>query len=296
MPAYGREPETNGRRRDVIFAAVVLLMALLTSYVSDASQERIAASLQVSVLRPFIATQERLVNARHRASRVEDLTARLDSLSALVSTQSALADENRTLRDMLALSERAGQAYLPATVLRPGTPGSESMFLVDVGSNDGVEPGAPVVSPNGLVGRIREVRPESAVGMDWSHPDFRASAMLVDGSVYGIVENRRGRFREEDRLVLNGMAYNEVVASGMAVVTSGLSGVLPRGIPIGRIETLEATLGTWNKSYWLEPMVVPGSVTHALVLTRETGDDVSRVWPPDSLITREEAVIRDPGP
>jgi hypothetical protein len=56
------------------------------------------------------------------------------------------------------------------------------MFIVDVGGEDGVRVGSPVVSPRGLVGVIREVRATNAVGMDWAHPEFRASAMLADGS------------------------------------------------------------------------------------------------------------------
>jgi rod shape-determining protein MreC len=158
-----------------------------------------------------------------------------------------------------------------------------------------VSPGAPVVSPHGLVGVIREVRGTSSVGMDWSHPDFRASAMMVDGTTYGLVENRRGRFREEDRLVLNGIAYNQRVSAGVAVVTSGLGGVLPRGIPIGRVDGLADAEGGWRKSYFLRPMVEPGSATHVLVLTGEGGDDISDVWASDSLVTREEDIARGPG-
>ena len=36
--------------------------------------------------------------------------------------------------------------------------------------------------------------------IDWTNPDFRASAMTADGRAYGIVEPRRGRFREEPGL------------------------------------------------------------------------------------------------
>ena len=294
MPAYGNEPETNGRRRDVTVAGIVLLFALSTSYLSEPSQQGVAAFLQVTVLRPFIGTQQRLAEARRRASQVDALTAELDSLSAIVSTNSALIDENQTLRTLLGLAERAGQGYLPATVLRPGTPGSESMFLVDVGFDEGVRRGAPVVSTAGLIGVIREVRTSSAVGMDWSHPEFRASAMLVDGTTYGLVENRRGRFREEDRLVLNGIAYNQRIVTGLAVLTSGLGGIFPRGIPVGRVAGLADSEGSWRKSYYLQPMVEPGAATHVLVLTRGEGADVSTVWPSDSLLTREEAVAREP--
>jgi rod shape-determining protein MreC len=139
------------------------------------------------------------------------------------------------------------------------------MFLVSAGARDGVVEGAPVVDRNGLVGVIREVRPGTAVGMDWTHPDFRASAMVTDGSSYGIVENRRGAFREEDRLVLTGGAYHETVEAGTLILTSGLGGVYPRGIPIGEVDGVAEVQDQWRKSYWLRPRVEPASVTHALV-------------------------------
>lgn len=280
---YGTEPEANGRGRDLGVAGVVLLLALSTSFLAERSQQRIAAALQVTVLRPFIATQERLEAARIGAAQADSLMALVDSLSSRLSTQSTLVDENRTLRSLLQIAERAGPSYLPATVLRPGTPGSESMFLVDVGAEDGIAQGSPVVSPHGLVGVVREVRQRNSVGMDWSHPDFRASAMLADGSVYGLVESRPGSFREDARLVLNGIPFNEDVAPGSLVVTSNLGGVFPRGIPIGHVDTLEQAEGTWRKSYWLEPLVRPGAATHVLVLEDGVADDVTEIWAADSL-------------
>ncbi len=276
------------------FAAVVFLVALTSTYLPEGSQQQIAVTLRASVLRPFIATQESLNDARRRAGDVDVLTARLDSLSAIFSTQSAVMDENRTLRAMLGLVERGGPRFVPATVLRPGTAGSESMFIVDVGTADGVPQGAPVVGPFGLVGVIRELGVETSVGMDWNHPDFRVSAMLVDGTMYGIVEPRRGRFREEDRLILNGTAYVDV-RPGTEVVTSGLGAFFPRGIPVGKVDRLLETEGSWRKSFWIEPMVEPGSVTHVLVLTDGSEGDISGAWPIDSLVTREEAGAGDPG-
>lgn len=283
MPSYGNDSEPSTGARDLVVALVVLVVAFSTSFLSEPTQQGIARALQVSVLRPFISTQERLESARVGAVQADSLQALIDSLSSALSTQSALVDENRTLRALLEIAERAGPSYLPATVLRPGTPGSESMFFVELGSRDGIAQGAPVVSPEGLVGRISEVRRVNAVGIDWTHPDFRASAMLADGSVYGLVENRPGRFREEDRLLLNGIPYNEEVAEGALVVTSGLGGVFPRGIPIGRIQALADEEGEWRKSYWLSPMVHPGGATHVLVLRGDAGADITEVWAADSV-------------
>lgn len=294
-PSFGGDSEGNGKRRDVTFAVVVLLLALTTPYLGPQRQQRVSSTIQSTVLRPFIAMQRVTADARRRASEVDALTVRLDSLTALVSTQAALRDENRTLRELLGLAERTPHRWMPASVLRPGTPGSQSMFIVDVGGEDGVPVGAPVIGPHGLVGEIRDVRAQTSVGMDWSHPDFRVSAMLAEGTVQGIVEPRKGSgFEANDRLVLNGTAYHADVGPGMVVVTSGLGGVYPRGIPIGKIESLLEAEGSWRKSFWLEPMVEPGSVTHVLVLTEGGEGDLSDVWPTDSILTREEAIRRDP--
>ena len=101
--------------------------------------------------------------------------------------------------------------------------------------------------------------------------------------MFGFVENRRGAFREVDRLVLDGTAYNEEALPGTRGLTSGLSGVYPRGIPVGVIAEVEETQGEWRKSYWLRPMVEPGQITHVLIATRGAGDDISALWSADSV-------------
>lgn len=289
MVAYVPELQGTRRNHQIRFAFAVVLISIASFYLPQTIQQRIALSVRATVLRPFIATQESFASARLRSSQIEGLLSDLDSLTAITSTQSALADENRTLRDLLGLVERVGPTYLSASVLRPGTAGSESMFLVDVGYDDGVRTGAPVVGPFGLLGQIRDVQPGIAVGIDWTHPDFRASAMLADGRAFGIVENVRGIFREQDQLMLNGTAYNEAVSEGMLVTTSGLGGVFPRGIPIGRIEGIAEEQGSWRKSYWLQPNFEPGAATHVLVAVGNSPDDVAEMWTDPSEAESEDA-------
>jgi rod shape-determining protein MreC len=283
VPANGPERETNAGRQPGMLAVTFVILALSLSYLPATAQQRIARTMRATVLRPFLVTQARLASARMNARDVEELMVQMDSMTAVLSTQAALSDENRALRRLLDLAERAGPTFLPATVLRAGTAGSESMFLVAVGSVQGVYEGAPVVTRNGLVGVIREVQKEISRGMDWTHPDFAASAMLEDGTMFGFVDNRRGAFREVDRLVLDGTAYNEEALPGTRVLTSGLSGVYPRGIPVGVIDEVEETQGEWRKSYWLRPMVEPGQVTHVLIGTRGSGGDISALWSADSV-------------
>lgn len=285
MSQYAPEPESNGRGRDLLIAGVILALAFSAMFVSTERQEQISNGLQVTVLRPFLGIQQRLATSRLRATQVDSMLVLVDSLSAMLSTHAAVVEENQTLRELLILGERAGARYVPANVLRPGTPGSASMFIVSVGAEDGVTVGSPVIGPFGLVGVIRAVRRQDAVGMDWTHSDFRVSAMLADGSAYGLVQNESGTFLEEDQLILNGIPFNHDVAPGTMVVTSELGGRFPRGIPIGRVRELAGTEGSWRSSYYLDAMVHPGAATHVLVLTGGADEDVTDVWPADSVLS-----------
>jgi rod shape-determining protein MreC len=268
MGSYTVSPEESRGRRDVAVAAAFFVLALVGFYLPPAAQDQVAGAVRASALRPFLATQEALADARLRAEDALRLQAQLDSLTFLVVSQATLAEENQRLRGLLDLRERFPGVFVPANAIRPGTAGTESMFLLDVGSEDGVAVGDPVLMRNGrigLVGRIRAVRGSTAVGVDWSHPDFRVSAMTADGKVFGIVEPRRGEFREAHRLLLNGIPYYEHLDSGTVVTTSGLGGGIPRGIPIGEVLDLAEEERSWRRAYWLRPVVETGSVTHVLV-------------------------------
>lgn len=288
MATFSESSDETRGRRDLTGAGVFILLALVVFYLPQGFQGQLAAGFRATLLRPFLSTQEFLAQARLRAEDAGLLQDRLDSLAARVTTQAPLVEENRRLQGLLDLKERAPNTFLPGSVIRPGTPGSESMFLLDVGSEQGVRPGDPVIMREGrigLVGMVQQVRGSSAIGVDWSHPDFRASASSADGSVFGMVQAWRGLFREEDRLVLDGTPYYERLEEGTTVVTSGLGGIFPRGIPIGTVESVRHEEGSWRRSYWLRPLVQTGSVTHVLVilsdghvdelmeLFREPGDD-----------------------
>jgi hypothetical protein len=121
------------------------------------------------------------------------------------------------------------------------------------------------------------VGPRTSLAMDWTHPDFRVSVMTLDGEHYGIVEPRAGAFREEDRLLLNGIPFHTPLEEGAEVVTSGRGTVYPRGVRIGTVLSLAEAEAGWRRAYWIEPAVRPASVTHALVITGEEGRPVSEL-------------------
>jgi rod shape-determining protein MreC len=275
----------KGRRRDLAIAAGVLLIALAVFLLPGVVQRPLRQVLRGSVLRPFIAGQELVAEKREQRLDVTTLSAQRDSLMALVSAQASLAEENRSLRELLGVRQRAGSAFVPAEVLRAGVPGAESTFLLSVGSADGVQAGSPVIAAGGLVGVVKDVGAHTAQAIDWTHPDFRASAMSADGSAYGIVEARRGAFRENDMLSLTGAPFHSEIPAGTRIVTTGRG-----GIPIGTVVGIEEADTGWRKSYLLGPAVRPEAVSHVLVGVLRAGGmgaDVSALWqvaaPPDTV-------------
>jgi rod shape-determining protein MreC len=279
----------RGRRREAAVGVGLLVLALLLFFLPGAYQTPVRQAVRGTLLRPFLALQGSVAERRSRSVSVGELRAERDSLAAIVAAQTTLAEENQRLRALLGLKARAEQSFRPAEVLRLGVPGSESSFLLSIGSADGVVVGSPVLSADGLLGVVWEVDRHSAHAIDWTHPDFRASAMSADGAVYGLVEPRRGEFREEDQLALTGAPFHSDIKAGTRVVTSGRGGVFPRGIPLGVVVGIEEADTGWRKSYLLRPAVRPEAVFHVLVGVRKDqggGGDLTPLWhinaPPDT--------------
>ena len=295
MPPYAPpEPEGEGGRRDLIVAVAVILVAFATTFLGDSTQEAIASRVRGTALLPFVSLQQGLGTARMRAVRNEELQSRLDSVVARLMARTTLEEENRRLRGLLGLQARLESGWTAAQVLRPGTQGSRSTFLLDVGGDDGIRARAPVITREGLAGRVTDVQDGVATGMDWTHPDFGASAMTEDGLYYGLVEAQQGAFREDDRLLMT-TAFTADVQPGTVILTSGLGGVLPRGIPIGRVIELYEAQGRWQKSYWIEPYVRPGSLTQVLVGTVElrVETDLGPIFREDGYATAAEREYED---
>ena len=281
MGTYANDTNNDEPGRGGWVALAFCVLSVVTLSLPDVVHQELASFTRGTVLRPFVMTQEGLVRRRVNAVEAQALQQQLDSLASVLSDRTTLGEENARLRRLLSLSARLSADWVAANVIRPGIPGSESMFLLDAGSRRGVATSSPVITGRGLLGLVRESSPSNAVGIDWTHPQFRASAMTPDGSVYGFVQAIAGPFREADRLLLDGIPFHQGLAPGTVLVTSALSGVYPRGIPIGTvIEEAESQAG-WRRSYWLRPFVSPGEATHVLVLlpSRAGFDDATEVWP-----------------
>lgn len=284
------------------------MIALVLVFAPDPVREGIAGALRDSILRPVFALQKGAAEHDARFSDPVRLRAERDSLAAYLVGTATLSAENKQLRELLGLGERLTPGFVPAEIVRVPGRAADGLFRLTVGRADGVEPGAPIVAASGLVGVVRSVDEHGAVGIDWTNPEFGASAMTVDGEVFGIVRPRAGK-SGEDMLVLNSTAFHLTLPDTALIVTSGRGGVYPRGIPIGRVVGTDQQEGGWQKSYLLRPLVSPGEMAYVLVLRgREpavAGRDLAASWgirvaepppPSDTAALDFPASLRAPAP
>ncbi len=277
-------PDSFASRRDTLAFVICLLLSLGARLAPPAVQNTIAAAFSSTVLAPFLFLQEQAEVIKSSRSRYAQVVGLRDSLVVRALSAPGLEEENEQLRALLGLSSRLQVRHVSAEALHQASPASGLVTILSAGSGDGVLPKAPVVSTDGLVGVVQSVSRDRSVAMYWTHPDFRVSAMTRDGSVFGIVAPRGSEGPATMLLELTGVPYQQEVAPGTVIYTSGLggvTGVYPRGIPIGTVLDVGDEQEGWSRTYVVRPAVPPASVSHVIILTGPAVD-ISSAFAEDS--------------
>ena len=264
--------ERYGSRADTVAFLVCLVLALLALALPETLRMPIAGALRRTVLLPAEALESRAAASREQRQSISVLRAERDSLALAATLVPELEAENAELRALLHLRGRLTTGFVTAEVLHQTGPGDGLTLLLSAGRDKGIVPLSAVVAPGGLVGMVIAVDRHSCVVMAWTHPDFRASAMVEGRKVFGLVASRRGETAGEV-MELRGVPFRDSLPPGTPVVTSGLGGVFPRGIPLGAIQGMLSEQAGWERTYLLRPAAHPAQVSHVLVLSTSLAAD-----------------------
>jgi len=212
------------------------------------------------------------VRAENRRLRAEIQRLRVDALWV-----TEAADENRRLRRLLDLRNRLPVATLPGEVIAREWGGWVRSLTINRGRGDDVKRLTAVISPDGLVGRVVEVRLGASIVQVLTDPSSTVGAHALRTRTPGIVEGEpRGtiRFKYMARDGA-GLAIDDVV------VTSGLGGVFPRGVPIGRVRAIDDRGSALFHYALLAPMVDFARVDDVLLVAGEQMLDFAAYFPTD---------------
>ena len=275
------------RRYALLLAVLLTSLFLLTVQTRGGGPTRAADLVALAI----IPVQSLLANA-HRGAlgawhtftdwksvRSENLTLRADNERLRVqSLQVRETDyENRRLRRLLALRERMPLATLSGEIIGREGGGWARSLTVNRGRADGVARQMPVIVPEGLVGRVAQVRSGASIVQLLNDPTSTVGAVVQRTRTPGLVEGEPGGGVRFKFMARDGAG----VAPGDLIVTSGLGTLFPKGIPVGRVTAIEDKGSALFHFAVLAPAVDAARVEEVLLLTGQSAQDVAGLFTPD---------------
>src|SRR5574341_1050840 len=158
--------------------------------------------------------------------------------------------ENHRLRRMLDYQQRMPWHFRAGHVVTKERDMTPISVTIDLGSDDGLRPNMPVVTPEGLVGKLYKVFPRMSIVQLMLDRNFSVSGRVQRSRVLGIVT-----WTELHGLELTAAPRNSDVQRGDVVVTSDSSALYPPGIRIGLVSHTTEEKASLFKSIHLQPDV-----------------------------------------
>jgi len=192
----------------------------------------------------------------------------IDQMRSQLVQMRELEVENRDLRNLLSMKARTGPgALLPVSVIaRDDTPYVQAI-TIDRGSNDGVKQDAVVITHQGLVGHIERVNPTSSKVRLINDLNSSVSVRLqTESRTTGILRGQS----QGNLMVIAYIPQTDVVAAADVVLTSGLGGMYPEGLVVGKVTRVERKDADPFQAAVIEPAVQMDKLERLYVLA-DTG-------------------------
>jgi len=275
------------RRYALLLTVLLVSLFLLTVQTRGGGPTRAAdlVALVVTPAQSLLASAHRgALGAWHtftdwKAVRNENLVLRADNerLSVQSLRVRETDQENRRLRRLLALRDRIPLTTLSGEIIGRESGGWSRSLTVNRGRADGVAQQMPVIVPEGLVGRVAQVRSGASVVQLLNDPTSTVGAVVQRTRTPGLVEGEPGGGVRFKFMARDGAG----VTPGDLVVTSDLGTLFPKGIPVGRVTAIEDKGSALFHFAVLAPAVDFARLEEVLLLTGQSAQDMAGFFTPD---------------
>lgn len=159
----------------------------------------------------------------------------LMALKTQVTRLRELERENNTFREVLDFKERTPFEVSAARVMRRNPANWWQQAIIDAGSQAKVQPNAPVISVEGLVGKIEALENDLSTVLLLTDEACLVSAKIEGTHEVGILSGQRGQLEANPFLSLRFLSKDAPIREGLRVFTAGDGGVFPPNILLGTI-------------------------------------------------------------
>ncbi len=204
-------------------------------------------------------------------------------LDKKVRDMQGLEAENDSLRLMLDLAKTENKLDLVATQVIAKDPSNwYSSFTINKGTDDGIEKNQPVFTANcELIGQVYKVGSSWAEVITILDPDSGVGSMISRTKDIGVLEGDSS-LRLRGLCRLGYLSRDTEIAVGDYVETSGMGGIYPRGLLIGKVTEVSEDHATMSQYATVEPIADIGKVTEVFVLKSYT-EEIKPITLPDDL-------------
>lgn len=202
---------------------------------------------------------------RTAVSENDALKQRVGQLETELAQKQNLTTENNNLRSELNLKNSSEYKTLPAEIIGRDPSAWFSAIIINRGSQAGVELNMPVVTSNGIVGRVVATSPFTSQVALLSDDKSAVAGVVGQLSNTNALGSIKGT-NKSDLLEMNYVSGQEAVEIGTPILTTGQDKIYPPGLKIGEVAEVRAGSATSPHLILVKPSVMPGTLKEVSVL------------------------------
>ena len=214
----------------LLLTSIISLMMITAPPVRQAATLRF---LSMTVFFPLQVVLSQSTKVRNIFSENRRLKSEVIRLSARVAELQEESIENSRLRRMLDMTENFSYDLLPVRVIAQDPSPALRSIVVSAGLSDSIAMWMPLVNERGVVGKVVQVMHRISLVQLLKDPSNRTGVLFRRTRATGILETENGNdFFVQCR-------SHEPIETGDTIVTSGLGGIYPRGLPVGTVKHID---------------------------------------------------------
>jgi rod shape-determining protein MreC len=221
------------KNRTATNLVLVSLVAVLFVALPQYTYSPLSEGTVYVIKRPFLLARLALEDIYQVRGRNQELQEALMQALVRMNALEQQREENIRLRAQLGYEPPAAMRLIPLEAIAVRYRGLPVGIEVNKGSAQGLSPGLPVINSKGLVGRVEEVSARQAFVQLLTDPGCRVAGRVSESREQGIV-----RFLPRRGLILDNVPLDGQLKQGDLVISSGLGGVFPEGLPVGVVNSV----------------------------------------------------------
>ncbi|MFO7819921.1 MAG: rod shape-determining protein MreC [Halanaerobacter sp.] len=203
--------------------------------------------------------QETKENNKRLKKKVKELNYRLNKLKKI-------KNENQRLRRLLNFKERVPYQMIGASVISHSADNWSQVVTINRGQQSGIEAKMAVIAERGyLIGVVKRVTRHTAQVLLLTDQEFVTGGLVSRTSSrdLGVIRGRR----DSNKLLMNNLSWDADINAKDTIVTSGLSGNLPKGLPIGEVISVSPDNYGLTQEAEIDPFLALERLEEVLVIT-----------------------------